>query len=230
MRVILLQNVATNSYKDVSISSENQTYPVIIFSHGFASINYVHTSLYEELASHGYIVIAPNHTYIADPVEFSDGRIVGLADSIKILQPGSQQFDEAMYNEMDVWINDIKFILDELEKINKYDSKNILTHRLDVSAVGIAGHSFGGMTAHQICSLDARIKAGVDMDGVLYGNLDRDVLIPFMFMHMKPQMLSKKELEIWRATTRRGFCKIHTREACQCYQDFCKSQRRCIQH
>jgi len=193
----ITQNVVTNSYKDVPIACEKNTYPVIIFSHGFASINYVHTSLCEELASYGYIVIAPNHTYIADPVEFSDGRIIGMADSVKILQPGSQQFDEAMYNEMAVWIEDIKFILDELEKINKHDSKNILTHRLNLNAIGIAGHSFGGMTAHQLCSLDIRIKAGVDMDGALYGNFNRDVLIPFMFMHVEPEMLSKQELEIW---------------------------------
>ena len=193
----ITQNVATNSYKDVPIACENNTYPVIIFSHGFASINYVHTSLCEELASCGYIVVAPNHTYIADPVEFSDGRIVGMADSVKILQPGSQQFDEAMYNEMAVWIDDIKFILDELEKINKHDSKNILTHRLNLNAIGIAGHSFGGMAAHQLCSLDTRIKAGVDMDGALYGNLNRDVVIPCMFMYVEPVMLSKEELEIW---------------------------------
>ncbi|MCX5922695.1 MAG: dienelactone hydrolase family protein [Candidatus Dependentiae bacterium] len=193
----ITQNVATNSYKDVPIASENNTYPVIIFSHGFASINYVHTSFCEELASHGYIVIAPNHTYIADPVEFADGRIIGLADSFKTVQPGSQQFDKAMYNEIDVWIDDIKFILDELEKINNHDAKNILTHRLNVSAIGMVGHSFGGMTAHQVCSLDTRIKAGVDMDGALYGNLNRDVLIPFMYMYVEPQMLSKQELEMW---------------------------------
>ena len=74
-------------------------------------------------------------------------------------------------------------VIDELEKINKNDPQQIFTSKLDLSHIGIFGHSFGGAAAAQMCRNDSRCKVGIDMDGTLYGKdneapFDR----PFMFL------------------------------------------------
>jgi dienelactone hydrolase len=40
---------------------------------------------------------------------------------------------------------------------------------MDMSQIGALGHSFGGATAVQLLMTEPRIKAAVNMDGVLYG-------------------------------------------------------------
>ncbi len=44
--------------------------------------------------------------------------------------------------------------------------------------------SFGGSTAGQICVIDKRCRAGINLDGMQFGDLfDRPMERPFIFMH-----------------------------------------------
>ena len=61
------------------------------------------------------------------------------------------------------------FVLNELEKLNKNDRKNLFINRMDLNQIGMFGHSYGGATAVQMLMKDDRIKAAVNMDGTLYG-------------------------------------------------------------
>ena len=45
------------------------------------------------------------------------------------------------------------------------------SQRLDLTRLGVFGHSFGGTTAAQVCQMDARCKAGIDIDGDLFGSV-----------------------------------------------------------
>src|SRR5690606_25535833 len=49
--------------------------PVIIASPGAGSSRILHHTLYEHLAGLGYMVVAVDHPYEAEIVEFNDGRV-----------------------------------------------------------------------------------------------------------------------------------------------------------
>ena len=80
------------------------------------------------------------------------------------------------------WTADVGFALDRLARLNA-DSSGRLRGRLDLSRVGVFGHSFGGATAAQFCHDDARCKAGIDVDGQPFGSVVREGMgRPFMFL------------------------------------------------
>jgi predicted dienelactone hydrolase len=55
------------------------------------------------------------------------------------------------------------------------------SQRLDLARLGVFGHSFGGATAAQVCQMDARCKAGIDIDGDLFGSVVQTGLVkPFL--------------------------------------------------
>ena len=56
--------------------------------------------------------------------------------------------------------------------------------KLDLARMGVFGMSFGGTTAGQVCVVEPRCKAGVNLDGLQYGDpIDVPLRVPFMFMH-----------------------------------------------
>jgi len=64
-----------------------------------------------------------------------------------------------------VWAADDRFILDQVEQLNAADPTGRFRGKLDLQAVGVFGHSFGRAAAAQVCMLDTRCKAGVNLDG-----------------------------------------------------------------
>lgn len=172
-----ITKVYTHSFFDAPISSDQSSYPVIIFSHGFGSLSNFNTSQVEELASHGYIVVGINHTYDCSLTIFPDGRIVTLN---KKWEKSEVQY---LNNSINLWIQDVSFVLNQLERVNENDPLKKFVGKLDFSKVGILGHSMGGATAAQACRLDQRIKAGINMDGPLFGkNATKGFDKPFMFL------------------------------------------------
>ena len=74
-------------------------------------------------------------------------------------------------------------MLDRLERLNASDTAGKFTGRLDMTRVGVFGHSFGGAAAAQFCSQDSRCKAGIDVDGSLHGSvIQAGIHKPFMFL------------------------------------------------
>jgi predicted dienelactone hydrolase len=70
-----------------------------------------------------------------------------------------------------------------LAQLNASDASGKFTGKLDVTRVGIFGHSFGGAQAEQFCSLDSRCKAGIDLDGAPHGSvIQAGINRPFMFL------------------------------------------------
>jgi dienelactone hydrolase len=54
---------------------------------------------------------------------------------------------------------------------------------VDLGHIGLFGHSFGGATAASTCKIDARCKAGADLDGTLFSyQVSGTLQAPFMFM------------------------------------------------
>lgn len=56
--------------------ARRQTYPLAIFSPGFGNSRLTYSALAKSVASHGYIVVAVDHPYDANIVEFPDGTVI----------------------------------------------------------------------------------------------------------------------------------------------------------
>ena len=139
-----------------------QEYPILIFSHGMTGFRNQNTFQIEELASHGYIVVGIDHAYDAAATVYPDGREV-------LINKHQLSGFEALDEHMTLWTQDVSFILNRLEQLNKQDEQDRFTGRLDLERIGMFGHSYGGATAAQMLLKDSRIKAAINMDGTLYG-------------------------------------------------------------
>ena len=180
-------DVITHAYLNAPISEKQSTYPIILFSPGFGGPHYLSTNLFEELASNGYIVVAVNHTYVSEPVEFPDGRIIRGSIQWAEFAQNKEELEKAHNRELITWVKDLQFVMDQLAIINQQDPNRILTNKLDLEHIGIMGHSFGGAAAVSLCRIDSRCKAGVDIEGPLFGeNQDIGFNKPFMFLFGQP--------------------------------------------
>jgi dienelactone hydrolase len=84
-----------------------------------------------------------------------------------------------------MWADDISFVIDKLDSLNlgTDTDKRIFQGRLDLERLGVAGMSMGGIAAGQACINDGRIKACMNIDGGLFGDLlDKTLAVPVMFM------------------------------------------------
>jgi predicted dienelactone hydrolase len=82
-----------------------------------------------------------------------------------------------------VWAGDTRFLLDYLERVQPDQPAGRFSGHLDFDRVGIFGMSFGGSNAGEVCLIDRRCKAGLNIDGQQYGPLIDDSLsVPFMIL------------------------------------------------
>lgn len=177
--------VHAHSISNSEVSPAQRTYPVVLMRSGIGAFATDYTTLAEDLASHGYIVVGMDAPYSTSVVVFSDGRVVTKTDAGN---PGDadlpvEEQDRLANNLISIWSTDTSFVLSKLDELNRSDPSGTFTHRLDMQKVGIFGHSFGGATAAQFCHDDSRCKAGIDLDGAPYGNVVQQGLHrPFMFL------------------------------------------------
>lgn len=64
--------------------------PVLVFSHGYRAVPSAYTSLLEDLASHGYLVLSLVHPYEATAATVADGTTVTAVDERGRLRPEVQ--------------------------------------------------------------------------------------------------------------------------------------------
>ncbi len=119
-------------------------FPLVIFSHGAYGIRYQSTYLTITMASHGYVVVAPDHQFNTLYEIMVDG-----------------------WNGLDLVPSALQRPFDVLFLIQKFAERNAdptdeLYDLLDMEHVGVTGHSFGGLTAF-LSVIDERVKAIVPM-------------------------------------------------------------------
>lgn len=81
-----------------------------------------------------------------------------------------------------LWAKDITTTIDHLEVLES--KKEFFKGRLNLDKIGVFGMSLGGTATGQACLMDDRIKAGINMDGGIFGDiLDTRIAQPFMFIN-----------------------------------------------
>jgi dienelactone hydrolase len=163
---ILLKNLKTHAFKNGEVSNAQASYPVILFSHGlFGEPTEFYSALCENLASHGFIVVGIDHPYFNLITQYPDGRVVTsskLETAFALMKPQEQfQFQN---KAIKIYKKDMSFAIDELEKLNN-NPLSIFYKRLDLTKIGVAGHSAGGTAAIEFCRIDNQCKAAADLDG-----------------------------------------------------------------
>ena len=200
-----LNTVETNTYVNPKVA-ENK-FPILIFSHGSYSKASGYYAIIEEIVSHGYIVFNINHTYESTGTLFADGSIklynqeydqkyISTQKMSELAWNGTQNYNNAKTEEEKLvasrevlknyiaaeitrnWSRDFVSVLDALTNWNK---NSFLANHLNLSKIGVFGHSQGGSAAGQAILDDERISAGVNLDGVQWGEMiDSTLTKPFL--------------------------------------------------
>lgn len=181
--------VHSHAYSTSNLDTTEPSYPVLIFVHGLGVDGFNYASILEDIASHGYVVIATSHPYSTDVIGYPDGRLVtaGAVGKANASNPAL----------LTVWTQDVRFVLDQVEKLNATD--NDFKGHLDLTRVGVFGHSFGGQVSIAATATDPRVKAGLTLDAT--GLTDASVLAdlggkPFLFIG-KPYSEQQPQDKYW---------------------------------
>lgn len=142
--------------------------PVVLFSHGLGGSRENNGYLGQHFSARGYVVVHTQH--IGSDESVWKGVSAGKRmDSMRKAASGENLM---------LRIKDVSFVLDELERLNTSDAK--FKGRLDLTKVGMSGHSFGAMTTQATSGqsfpgvgqryTDSRIKAAITYSGSAPGN------------------------------------------------------------
>ena len=104
------------------------------------------TSLLEDLASHGYICVSPDHPHDAAVVAYPDGTQTEFEWDLPepLDAAGVLAFRTA---QVELRAGDLAFCLQQLAHMGAHDTTGPLYRRVDSLRVCVMGHSFGGATA-----------------------------------------------------------------------------------
>jgi dienelactone hydrolase len=158
-RVGHLAPVQVHAIPGAVMAASAPTFPVVILKPAVGRLVVEYTTLAEDLASHGYVVVGVMSTNLP-------GRTGG-----------------ELMTEL---AGDISFTLNSLERLDAGPLR-MLAGRLDLRSIGVVGHSSGGAAALLACLLDRRLRVGVDIDGAPPTHVARaGVRQPFMFIWSEP--------------------------------------------
>lgn len=134
-----------------------QPAPVVLFSPGNGTPVSSYTAKLNDLASHGYLVVAPDY-----PGEMARCTPRAGAPYDEIVETGMRCLRE----RADIVAADIRFVIGEIETLNHTRGGSPdLEGRFDMTRLAAIGHSLGGFASARACQLDARIAACVNEDG-----------------------------------------------------------------
>ncbi|TCO45288.1 alpha/beta hydrolase family protein [Actinocrispum wychmicini] len=187
----------THGHTGAPVSGCGGGLPVVVYSHGNGGSRSDSTIVVEELASRGYFVVTVDHT--GDSVtEFPDGRVPDRVNS-----PANAAAIQAAR------VADVRFVLDKLAVLNSGGNPSDsslpdgLTGALDLGDVGMFGYSAGGPTTASTMDVDGRVKAGLSLDGPVFGPvIDKGLDRPYMLVDARASRATIPELQtFWEHLT-----------------------------
>ena len=169
---LYLGRVITPSFIDATPMQLAGGCPVVLFSPGFQSMNFLNTFYALEFASHGFIAIGINHPGISAGSLLADGSQVAF-------KPVDTELVFAEYEQPNSLFSDI--ILEQADNISNILDKiissnattgSLLHQKINPNKIFAAGHSTGGAASFVACGKDERIAKGVNLDGIFIDPAD----------------------------------------------------------
>ena len=176
--------VKCNSWLNTDISIGN--FPIVIYSHGHQSLKIANTFQAEEIASNGYIVIAPDHTYDAALTIINEDKIIYTRSKLPNSDEEAEDSEmiKRVKEQLNIRVEDISFIIDKMTE--KFSKDKQFNQSADFENIGIFGHSFGGCTAIMAANNDNRIDAILGLDAYFLPLpnyiIDKDINKPFVHL------------------------------------------------
>lgn len=160
----------------------NGPFPIILFSHGLGGSREGYEYLGDYWAAHGYVSVHLQH-HGSDEGIFQNGGMRHFGRTMRqAIENPQNSYDRAQ---------DVRFAIDQMAKLNRENSP--LQNRLDLSRIGMAGHSFGAATTLVVVGervpvagekfFDPRIKAAIAMSPPMFKGIQfDDIHVPVFVM------------------------------------------------
>jgi len=129
----------------------NGVFPLIVFSHGNGGIRSQNAFWCDHIASHGYIVMSPDHT----------GNSAVTAVDNEVIPYNNEGRSASAVDRP----RDLMFLIDTMTRMNNGADSRFMG-RVDLEHIGASGHSFGGYAAAAVADMDPRIDAIAPMAAV----------------------------------------------------------------
>ncbi len=165
-----LPPIPTDAIRDVPLRTDNGPYPLILFSHGAFGVRFQSVFFTVPLASHGYVVVSPDHTG---------------ATIYNLLEPDGYNAEDLFISGLDRPL-DLTALLEEM-LVRNQDPADAFFNSIDPENIAVSGHSFGGYAAFRMAFEDPRIKAVLAHEPLttiidLLGYKFEDLPVPCMMM------------------------------------------------
>ena len=157
-------------YPQVGSGATPPTFPLVVFSHGSFGIKTSNELLFNELASHGYVICSIDHTYQSLFTTNPDGSKTWIdmgymkEVSVQDAHTRKQQAYEFFQKWMGIRTADINFVIDTILSESGNSSAAQVYQLIDGSKIGVMGHSLGGSAALGIGRMRNDVKAVIALE------------------------------------------------------------------
>ena len=203
--------IESNSFPNTPVYP-NQKFPVLLYSHGYGGFTSVYQTIFEDLASHGYIVVSIAHENESALFITKNGKVISNSPDNNFYKSRAAELNGSEIGELQSIILSSNDIIENREAYKKLIKRSPLHNKstqlwakdtkmvvkklkelditdehlkgaFDFKNLGVFGHSVGGATAGQLAFENNQIKAGINLDGFQFGDLIQNKLkVPFMFV------------------------------------------------
>lgn len=166
------------SRKGAPLLETSKRFAVIFYEHAWMGNRAENVAQVEDLASHGFVVVAVDHPGQAVRVRYSNGLVVAgrLPASPDLSTVEAVAAFEKLAGQC------LAERQENLLRVKEALALGIppeLAGRLNLERMGIFGFSFGGTCALRMCALDTSFYAGANEDGLILD--DKEPRGPFLF-------------------------------------------------
>ena len=198
---------------------DSRGWPVVVLSHGFGAARAHYSALAQELASHGYVVLAIDH-----PI----GGFT-LAPDGSVLRPGADSLHYSgspLASVVRDWAIDDAFVVRRAAALASRGSESVGTVAIDTTRVAAIGHSLGGAAALQACLSQPLFDACADMDGDVFGDVETNgIAKPILALLSQPDHRARPPARDSAESARREAFARMGRERDSSWTAICARQR-----